>query len=63
MLRRFDRADLATDFVAYTPEEVGRLRGRPLRVEASTVRRALLARVDKSAQADRFMQAGKLAQP
>jgi cytochrome c553 len=50
MLRRFDGAHVPANFVGYTPEEVGRLRSRPLRVEASQVRRALLATMEKPAR-------------
>jgi hypothetical protein len=42
MLWRFDAAHIPADFHPYTPEELGRLRQQPLRVEASQVRSALL---------------------
>jgi hypothetical protein len=45
MLWRFDGADLDAQFRPYTAEEVGALRSRPLRTEASRVRAQLLAQI------------------
>jgi Cytochrome c len=44
MLWRFDARDLPAHFKPYTAAEIGRLRTRPLRLEAAAVRRALIAR-------------------
>lgn len=43
-LVRFDPAHVPDDFRPYTPAEVGRLRQRPLRTEAATVRAGMAAR-------------------
>jgi mono/diheme cytochrome c family protein len=48
MLWRFDAAHLPADFAPYTPEEIGTLRAQPLRIEASSLRRRLLAEADRS---------------
>jgi hypothetical protein len=45
MLWRFDFADIPPNFQPYTAEEVDRLRTRPLRDEASQVRRELLKKI------------------
>jgi mono/diheme cytochrome c family protein len=46
MLWRFDKADLPAGFQPYTAAEIAPLRARPLRLEASQVRSALLSKVD-----------------
>lgn len=43
-LVRFDAANVPADFRPYTPAEVGRLRLKPLRAEAMTVRAGMVAR-------------------
>jgi mono/diheme cytochrome c family protein len=43
MLWRFDRTDLPARFEPFTAAEIGPLRGRPLRLEASRMRSDLLA--------------------
>ena len=48
MLWRFDREHLPAGFLPYTAEEMGRLRTAPLRMEASQMRAALLAKADES---------------
>lgn len=45
-LLRFDPAHVPGDFAPYTPAEVGRLRMKPLRTEASTIRAGLMARFE-----------------
>ncbi len=45
MLWRFDAAHLPADFQPFTAEEIGRLRARPLRLEAAGMRADLLRRV------------------
>ena len=42
-LIRFDPANIPADFTPYTPAEVGRLRLKPLRAEAATVRAGMVA--------------------
>jgi cytochrome c553 len=42
MFWRFDKAHLPADFTPFTAAEIGRLRARPLRLEASQMRAALL---------------------
>jgi cytochrome c553 len=42
-LYRYDGAHVPAGFKPYTPEEVGRWRHKPLRTEASSVRRSLVA--------------------
>ena len=49
MFWRFDKAHLPADFSPFTAEEIGRLRTRPLRLEASAMRAALLQAADGSA--------------
>ena len=49
MLWRFDAAHIPATFQPYTAEEVGRLRQRPLRIEASRVRSDLLKKSDRAA--------------
>jgi hypothetical protein len=49
MLWRFDRDDMPTDFVPFTAAEVGGLRKRPLRLEASQMRSELLAKAGVAA--------------
>lgn len=44
-LVRFDAANVPADFKPYTPAEVGRLRLKPLRAEAMTVRAGMVARM------------------
>jgi cytochrome c553 len=46
MLWRFDREHIPADFKAFTAAEVGALRQRPLRLEASQVRADLLRQAD-----------------
>jgi cytochrome c553 len=46
MLWRFDAAHLPKDFAAFTAEEVGVLRQKPLRLEASQMRADLLQQAD-----------------
>ncbi|MEP6547731.1 MAG: cytochrome C [Gammaproteobacteria bacterium] len=48
MLWRFDKEHLPADFQPYTAAEIGQLRTRPLRLEASLVRAALLKKADES---------------
>ncbi len=43
-LVRFDAANIPVDFKPYTPAEVGRLRLKPLRAEAMTIRAGMVAR-------------------
>jgi len=49
MFWRFDREHLPADFVPFTAPEIGRLRTRPLRLEASQMREDLLKKADESA--------------
>jgi cytochrome c553 len=42
MFWRFDKAHLPADFTPFTAAEIGRFRARPLRLEASQMRAALL---------------------
>jgi hypothetical protein len=49
MFWRFDREHLPADFSPFTSEEVGRLRTRPLRLEASAMRAQLLQQADAAA--------------
>ncbi|HJS13023.1 cytochrome C [Sphingopyxis sp.] len=42
-LMRFDPANVPADFKPYTPTEVGQLRLKPLRAEATTVRAGMVA--------------------
>lgn len=42
-LLRFDSGNLPKDFKPYTPNEVGKLRQKPLRTEAAAVRRRIAA--------------------
>jgi cytochrome c553 len=49
MLYRFDAAHVPATFRPYTPEEVGRLRQQPLRIEASRVRGDLLKKAARAA--------------
>jgi mono/diheme cytochrome c family protein len=46
MFWRFDRAHLPATFKPFTAAQIGALRGRPLRLEASSMRSALLARAE-----------------
>jgi cytochrome c553 len=48
MLWRFDKEHLPADFQPYTAAEIGQLRSRPLRLEASQIRADLLKRADAS---------------
>jgi cytochrome c553 len=48
MLWRFDAAHLPANFVPYTASEVAQLRAQPLRIEASSERRRLLAAADRA---------------
>ncbi len=48
MLWRFDSAGIPANFQPYTADEVGLLRARPLRIEASQMRRDLLRKADRS---------------
>jgi cytochrome c553 len=48
MLWRFDAAHLPANFQPYTPAEIGTLRSQPLRTEASSLRRRLLAQADRA---------------
>lgn len=48
MLWRFDFADIPPNFQPFTAEEIDRLRTRPLRNEASQVRRELLKKIDRT---------------
>jgi hypothetical protein len=48
MLWRFDKEHLPANFQPYTAAEIGRLRGAPLRLEASQMRADLLKRADES---------------
>jgi mono/diheme cytochrome c family protein len=49
MLWRFDKEHLPANFQPFTAGEIGQLRGAPLRLEASQMRAALLAKADESA--------------
>ena len=49
MLGHFDAAHVPADFTAYAPEEIGRLRTRPL-TDVEAVRTRLLGEVDKREQ-------------
>jgi hypothetical protein len=49
MLWRFDKEHLPADFQPFTAAEIGELRGRPLRLEASQMRSDLLQKADASA--------------
>jgi cytochrome c553 len=49
MLWRFDKAHLPANFQPFTAAEMGRLRGSPLRLEASKMRADLLKQADESA--------------
>jgi len=49
MLWRFDKAHLPANFQPFTAAEMGRLRGAPLRLEASQMRADLLKKADESA--------------
>ncbi len=46
MFWRFDREHMPADFVPFTAEEIGRLRTRPLRLEAGQMRAVLLAQAE-----------------
>jgi hypothetical protein len=48
MLWRFDREHMPSNFPPFTATEIGRLRTRPLRLEASTIRSELLKKVEES---------------
>ncbi len=48
MLWRFDKEHLPADFQPYRATEIGQLRTRPLRLEASQMRAALLKKADES---------------
>jgi cytochrome c553 len=48
MLWRFDKEHLPADFQPYTAAEIGQLRTRPLRLEASQMRADLLKKADAS---------------
>ncbi len=48
MLWRFDRQHLPADFQPYTAAEIGQLRTRPLRLEASQIRADLLKKADEA---------------
>jgi len=48
MLWRFDKEHLPPDFQPYTAAEIGQLRTRPLRLEASQIRADLLKKADAS---------------
>ena len=47
---RFDSVHLPADFVPFTAEEIGRLRTRPLRLEAAPMRSALLQAADAASR-------------
>jgi mono/diheme cytochrome c family protein len=49
MFWRFDQAHVPADFRPYTAEEIGRLRSRPLRLEAAQMRADLLRKADEAA--------------
>jgi mono/diheme cytochrome c family protein len=49
MFWRFDREHLPADFLPFSAEEITRLRTRPLRLEASQMRSALLKKAGESA--------------
>jgi cytochrome c553 len=49
ILWRFDREHLPANFQPFTAAEIGRLRTRPLRLEASQMRADLLHKADESA--------------
>lgn len=49
MFWRFDKEHLPADFSPFTAEEIGRLRTRPLRLEASQMRTDLLMKAGESA--------------
>jgi hypothetical protein len=47
MLERFDKAHLPHDFVPYAPDEIGRLRTKPL-TDVEGLRRRLLAEIERA---------------
>lgn len=47
-LYKFDRQNIPQGFKPYTAEEVGRLRGAPLRLERNEVRARLLSKINKT---------------
>jgi len=47
MLWRFDRQNLPSNFQPFTAAEIGQLRARPLRMEASQVRNDLLKKAEE----------------
>ena len=49
MFWRFDKEHLPADFLPFTAQEIGRLRTRPLRLEASQLRNDLLTKAGESA--------------
>jgi cytochrome c553 len=49
MFWRFDKEHMPADFSPFTAEEIGRLRTRPLRLEAAAMRTELLQKADGSA--------------
>ncbi len=49
MLWRFDKEHIPASFQPYTAAEIGKLRGTPLRLEASQMRAELLNRAQESA--------------
>jgi hypothetical protein len=48
MLWRFDRQDLPTNFQPFSANEIGQLRTRPLRLEASQMRTSLLKKAEET---------------
>ena len=50
MFWRFDKEHMPADFQPFTADEIARLRGRPLRLEAAPMRSALLQRADAASQ-------------
>jgi cytochrome c553 len=48
MLWRFDRQDLPTNFQPFSADELGQLRTRPLRLEASQMRASLLKKAEET---------------
>jgi hypothetical protein len=50
MLWRFDRRHIPADFRPFTADDIGQLRTKPLRIEASQLRRDLLKQADRPRQ-------------
>lgn len=53
MFVRFDKEHMPSDFAPFTADEIARLRTKPLRLEASTMRAALLEQAEAAAKSNR----------